>query len=1065
MVTPHQYQNAVFLTKYAKERRINPGESIDLPTHTSYQNGSYVVTVHERKNFLQKYFKEFNLNLKSGKPTLFLTERCTNEYFKFFVDIDFPWDDQCATKERKLEIVKHISNAVVEVLNYIKDDITEYDDLIVRPSSRTNHKIHITFPQVMMRADTCMLFASAVNELVNSNCTSYKIPMDLQPYKNGSLRLIGSYNKTIVPTCAQETSLYYMPFDIHTGDDLQLTYELLEEISLLPTESVLKQFVGFATADDDDIELKTDKDVFFVPGKYKPTAEQAARWLPNGNGKCIGTSSVVMPSIPVKSPLFEFLNNKYGPEFPYSAHDVQYNELCESLFISFKTHKCLLAGREHKKNHPYMTINRHGCRMKCHSTHDSCLKKVYNHIAFNDLDDDVKSLFWSACLMHFQRYVPEKLWNDVVTACENILSHYNYTNPESSELKFIESFTTKRANSIIKICEHPESNVLKITDKGMFHSCTSCHKQYPDGNKGMHTSDFDKMTSGFFSLVESYKKKGREAFIAFGDALESADSLNCITTPITRYVGNFEDLTLSERANILGKEYKADGLKIFENDDVMNDAFIISLCGTDKDVATFVNMFISDQYVAAGIGEDAWYTFRAPRWRNNEAHNQLFNKVSQTTHYYEKACSYYQNSDIDKKIVEKRVKNIRSVRHKIGDVVFTKRVITRLSHMRLDTSFENKLDHNRHLICFSDGVYDLETYQFRQGKPEDYLSMSVGYNFPQDIDVDIRSKIETLLTQIQPDPESLMYLKKFMSSCIDGATSLELFHVFSGDGRNGKSLIADILSASLGCPEISDGTDLGKDTYINTYEPAFLTKERRGSSEAAPEVIDYRKARALIGSEPADEKINTSWLKKLTGNDTVSARALNSNVIIRYKPHFKLILVCNGLPKLSSVDKAVWRRSRIIDFPVEFKDDPDPDNPFEQKIDRNLKKELVQNPLWKMTFMAMLIEWHRDYLTPDGLIPPAAVLRATQTCKEESNPFLEWWNTRTTSAETHISSQRLRDDYIRWSGEPNKMSTNLFNKHLKKLTPVQKAVRTIEDGTQVGVFNRMLIKDIDMNVC
>ena len=50
---------------------------------------------------------------------------------------------------------------------------------------------------------------------------------------------------------------------------------------------------------------------------------------------------------------------------------------------------------------------------------------------------------------------------------------------------------------------------------------------------------------------------------------------------------------------------------------------------------------------------------------------------------------------------------------------------------KLTADFTKKLDSDNNLIGFNNGVYDLFNFEFRSGKPEDYITMTVSYDYQE----------------------------------------------------------------------------------------------------------------------------------------------------------------------------------------------------------------------------------------------------------------------------------------------------------------------------------------------
>ena len=274
--------------------------------------------------------------------------------------------------------------------------------------------------------------------------------------------------------------------------------------------------------------------------------------------------------------------------------------------------------------------------------------------------------------------------------------------------------------------------------------------------------------------------------------------------------------------------------------------------------------------------------------------------------------------------------------------------------------FEEKLDNDRHLVGFDDKILDLETMEARQGKPSDNVSFSVGYNFPKKYSSK-KQELLKFLTDIQPKKAEREYLLTFLASLLYGSNDEEQFYIFSGQTRNGKSKLAELIKATL-C------------SYYATVSSNLLTKERPSSDKPQPEIIALKGKRVIVSSEPENnQRINNETIKLYSGNDEICARKLFENKIITFIPQFRIIILCNDIPALDKNEEAIWERCRCIEFPIKFVENPTNDN--EKKIDKNIKHKILS---WRADFMLLLLEYYAKY-KEIGLVPTNNIMKFTKT--------------------------------------------------------------------------------------
>jgi putative DNA primase/helicase len=145
-------------------------------------------------------------------------------------------------------------------------------------------------------------------------------------------------------------------------------------------------------------------------------------------------------------------------------------------------------------------------------------------------------------------------------------------------------------------------------------------------------------------------------------------------------------------------------------------------------------------------------------------------------------------------VLRKRAAKLRSNRGVESCIKFAKRV--RDPELKL-TVDGNQFDARPWLLACKNGVIDLKTGKFRDGKQEEYISKACPVEF-KDIN-EFSQKWEDAVKQIyNGDEEIVAYIQRLFGYGITGLTSEHIFPVFQGRGRNGKSMLIEVISHVLG---------------------------------------------------------------------------------------------------------------------------------------------------------------------------------------------------------------------------------------------------------------------------
>ena len=309
------------------------------------------------------------------------------------------------------------------------------------------------------------------------------------------------------------------------------------------------------------------------------------------------------------------------------------------------------------------------------------------------------------------------------------------------------------------------------------------------------------------------------------------------------------------------------------------------------------------------------------------------------------------------------------------------------------TFFTNEdLDTNDYILNVQNGTLDLSGNDpvFLEHDPDMLLSKIC--NAEYDPAATCKEWDKFLLEIMQGDKEKIQYLQKIAGLSLTGNMQEETcFILYGSTTRNGKSTFCETLIYLLG-------------DYALTMKPETLAvKQNLDSRQASGDVARLAGCRLCNASEPPKRMLfDTALLKSLLGRDSITARHLHQREF-SFIPKFKLVINTNYLPTIT--DDTVFSSGRInvISFDRHFE-------PHEQ--DRHLKNKLrYKNEL------SGILNWCIDGLRlyrQQGLVPPGAVQKATETYRTDSDKIGNFINECLTKTGRNSKAKDVYDLYIKW---------------------------------------------------
>lgn len=314
---------------------------------------------------------------------------------------------------------------------------------------------------------------------------------------------------------------------------------------------------------------------------------------------------------------------------------------------------------------------------------------------------------------------------------------------------------------------------------------------------------------------------------------------------------------------------------------------------TDMVNASDWNVYQENQYCfnnTSGI----WYRWNVSHWEQDTAGTvkESIKKYSDwiETHAREQLISI-DSPEFGR--LQKKIKKLRNVKGAAS-------CLESASTIPGIATSEQYLDANPQLLNFANGTFDLDKNDFYPHKKQDFITKVLGYKY--DPQAFLKPHFDKFMQQTFKEDASLInHVLEYMSMCLSGIITEQVFQFWYGTGANGKSVLTELLTNLLSC-------------YAYNLDFNSLVDNAGNADRVRQEKSRLKGMRVVSTSEIGEgKKLNEQTIKDLTSNDTLSARELYGKAY-NYKPTHHLIMIGNHHPRIAGSDYAIKRRVQLIPF-------------------------------------------------------------------------------------------------------------------------------------------------------
>jgi len=210
-----------------------------------------------------------------------------------------------------------------------------------------------------------------------------------------------------------------------------------------------------------------------------------------------------------------------------------------------------------------------------------------------------------------------------------------------------------------------------------------------------------------------------------------------------------------------------------------------------------------------------------------------------------------------------------------------------------------ELDRDPFLLSALNGTIDLRTGALHEPMRKSFLTKCANARFEPGA---AHAEWDRFLGRVMAgNARMVAFLQKAIGWALTGDMSEQAMFILFGTGANGKSTFLNVVTEILG-------------NYAKTAQPESFMKKR---GESISNDIARLCGTRFVTTHEIEEgqHLSETLIKQITGQDPMTARFLYGE-FFEFLPTFKVFMATNQSPAIRGNDYGIWRRIKIIPFPV-----------------------------------------------------------------------------------------------------------------------------------------------------